>query len=199
MKLLWGFLFLLLASCVHKAPTATHYEHFPKTEPIPYKNPILDFYSTKDAYGEFSNFALFPVFVDGQWWATSEHYYQAHKYDKPDLIFWVQSAPSPMEAANRGRDQFVPKRADWDATKDMFMEKAVIDKFTRYPELKALLLSTGSAKLYEHTKNDCYWGDCGDRSGKNKLGQLLEKVRASLTASASGSSEPKALSESVKN
>ena len=59
------------------------------------------------------------------------------------------------------------------------MEKAVWDKFTRYPELKTLLLSTGNARIYEHTKNDCYWADCGDRSGKNKLGLLLEKIRAS--------------------
>lgn len=141
---------------------------------------IIDFYSTKDPYGEFSNFALYPVFVDGQWWATSEHYYQAHKYEKPDLIAWVKAAPSPLEAAIRGRDKNFEKRPDWNERKDEFMEKAVVDKFSRYPELKKLLLSTGTAKIFEHTKNDCYWGDCGDRTGQNKLGILLQKIRSTL-------------------
>jgi ribA/ribD-fused uncharacterized protein len=150
------------------------------TPPVPYEGEILDFYSTKDAYGEFSNFASFPVFVDGEWWMTSEHYFQAHKYETPELIKWVQDAPTPMEAANRGRDKNVPKRADWEQVRDGYMEKAVFDKFTRYPELRTLLLSTGDARIYEHTKNDCYWGDCGDRTGENKLGLLLEKVRESL-------------------
>lgn len=154
--------------------------HPVKTEPRPYQVAILDFYSNKDPYGEFSNFAPYPVFVDEEWWPTSEHYYQAHKYTEKELIKWVQFAQTPMEAALRGRDKSKPKRSDWEQKKDEFMEKAVMDKFTRYPELRTLLLSTGSARIYEHTVNDCYWGDCGDRTGKNKLGLLLEKIREKL-------------------
>lgn len=171
-------IFFISVGCSHRP--VTHYQHFPKTEPRPYTEPILDFYSTKDPYGEFSNFALFPVYVDDSWWPTSEHYYQAHKYEQPELINWVRAADTPMEAALRGRDPTIPKRADWEQRKDEFMEKAVNDKFTRYPELKNLLLSTGQSRIYEHTKNDCYWGDCGDRSGKNKLGFLLEHIRDSF-------------------
>lgn len=84
---------------------------------MPYKTPlvehpgeVLDFYSTKSPYGEFSNFAQFPIQIDGVQWPTSEHYYQAHKYSDSKLISWVQNAHSPMEAAQRGRDKFVPKR-----------------------------------------------------------------------------------------
>lgn len=168
MKSLVFILLVIIAGCGHKKPAIEN-------------QAILDFYSTKDPYGEFSNFALFPVFVDGRWWRTTEHYYQAHKYEKPELISWVQEAESPMEAALRGRDKNIPKRKDWDLRKDEFMEKAVRDKFTRYPELKKLLLSTGDARIYEHTKNDCYWGDCGDRTGQNKLGLLLEKIRLELS------------------
>ncbi|WP_295902740.1 NADAR family protein [uncultured Bdellovibrio sp.] len=183
MKNLFGLWIILVlsASCSHKG--ASHYNSFPKTAAVPYQEAVLDFYSTKDPYGEFSNFALFPVFVDGEWWPTSEHYYQAHKYENIELQKWVQSAPTPMEAALRGRDKNIEKRSDWEQRKDEFMEKAVWDKFTRYPELAELLLSTGSARLYEHTKNDCYWGDCGDRTGKNKLGLLLEKIRSALQKS----------------
>ncbi|WP_413290684.1 NADAR family protein [Bdellovibrio sp. HCB337] len=179
MKAIFLLVCLMAASCAQKnVGKAENY----KTPITVYQEEILDFYSTKEPYGEFSNFAPYPVFVDEKWWPTSEHYYQAHKYDKDDLIAWVQSAPSPMEAAQRGRDKGIPKRADWDQRKDEFMEKAVIDKFNRYPDLQKLLLSTGNARIYEHTKNDCYWGDCGDRTGKNKLGILLEKIRESLKA-----------------
>lgn len=165
----FGFLvFIIMAcqiSCSHKTAGPAGPE-------------IIDFYSTQKPYGEFSNFAAFPVFVDNEWWPTSEHYYQAQKYEQANLKKWVQQAPTPMEAALRGRDKTLPKRSDWEQIKDEAMERAVRDKFTRYPQLRELLLSTGQSRLYEHTENDCYWGDCGNRTGKNKLGLLLEKLRA---------------------
>lgn len=157
--------------------SAPHYEKYPKTELKEYTETVLDFYSVNASYGEFSNFALFPLFIDGSWWPTSEHYYQAHKYDKIELIEWVRSAETPYEAAKRGRQKDIPKRIDWDERKDEFMEVAVREKFRAYPELLTLLKLTGSSQIFEHTKNDCYWGDCGDRSGKNKLGILLENIR----------------------
>ncbi len=157
-----------------------HYFDFPRTPAIPVEGNILDFYSTKKPYGEFSNFSGFPVYVDGEWWSTSEHYYQAQKYETEELRNWVQFAPTPMEAANRGRDPKFPKRDDWDQVKNGFMEKVLFDKYHRHDVLRELLLSTGESHIYEHTTNDCYWGDCGDRTGKNHLGLLLMKVRNSL-------------------
>ena len=39
------------------------------------------FYSTRDhPYGCFSNFAPYGFDLAGQWWRTSEHYYQAQKF-----------------------------------------------------------------------------------------------------------------------
>lgn len=157
-----------------------HYSKFPRTPATPFEGAELNFYREEDAYGEFSNFSGFPVFVDGEWWSTSEHYYQAQKYLTEELRDWVQFAPTPMEAANRGRDPKVPKRDDWDDVKEGFMKKALDDKYTRHPELRELLLSTGNAHIYEHTTNDCYWADCGNRTGKNRLGEMLMSVRESL-------------------
>ena len=34
--------------------------------------------------------------------------------------------------------------------------------------------------IVEHTENDGYWGDGGDGSGKNMLGQILMRVREEL-------------------
>lgn len=157
--------------------TIPHYEVYPQTPAISYEEAVLDFYSVKNPYGEFSNYALFPITIDGVLWPTSEHYYQAHKYTDPEMIERVRQASTPYEASMMGRDPNIPKREDWDTFKDIAMEIAVRAKFAQYPILQELLLSTNQAFMYEHTKNDCYWGDCGDRTGKNKLGLLLMSLR----------------------
>jgi ribA/ribD-fused uncharacterized protein len=53
-------------------------------------------------------------------------------------------------------------------------------KFTQHPNLRSILLGTGDAELIEHTKNDSYWGDGGNGTGKNRLGQLLMELREQL-------------------
>jgi len=40
----------------------------------------IEFYRTGDEYGCFSNFADYPIVVDGKRWPTSEHYFQAQKF-----------------------------------------------------------------------------------------------------------------------
>jgi predicted NAD-dependent protein-ADP-ribosyltransferase YbiA (DUF1768 family) len=45
------------------------------------------------------------------------------------------------------------------------------------------LLSQG--QIVEHTENDRYWGDGGDGSGKNRLGQILMRVREELRGQSS--------------
>ena len=42
--------------------------------------PTINFYSVNDEYGEFSNFAAFPIKLKGKHWPTSEHYFQAQKF-----------------------------------------------------------------------------------------------------------------------
>jgi len=57
------------------------------------------------------------------------------------------------------------------------MREALYAKFTQHSDLTEKLLSTGNLKLIEHTKNDMYWGDAGDGTGVNILGQLLMETR----------------------
>ena len=71
-------------------------------------------------------------------------------------------------------------RPDWNEIKDDIMLKALMAKFTQHKDIREILLSTGEAKLIEHTKNDTYWADGGDGRGKNMLGVLLMKVRKEL-------------------
>ena len=79
-----------------------------------------------------------------------------------------------------GRDRKQKLRRDWESVKVAVMRVAVLAKFTQHDELRTLLLSTGDAKLVEHTENDDYWGDGGDGSGKNRLGLLLMSIRDEL-------------------
>jgi len=60
------------------------------------------------------------------------------------------------------------------------MLEAVRTKFTQHDDLRAILLGTGNARIVEHTTNDSYWGDGGDGSGRNRLGEILMQVREEL-------------------
>ncbi len=137
------------------------------------------FYRVADAYGFMSNFAPFPVGVDGKRWPTTEHYFQAQKFAGRPEEEQVRAAKTPMEAATLGRS-LPGLRADWDSVKDEVMLKAVRAKFSQHPYLRTELLATGDAILVEHTTNDSYWADGGDGSGRNRLGELLMQVRAEL-------------------
>ena len=63
---------------------------------------------------------------------------------------------------------------------DDIMREALRAKFEQHPKLRSLLLATGDAALVEHTRNDRYWADAGDGTGKNRLGQLLMELREQL-------------------
>ena len=143
---------------------------------------VIRFYSVTDEYGEFSNFALFPIVIGKQRWKTTEHYFQAQKFVDAKDVKAVRTAKTPMIAARVGRDRKRKLRRDWESSKVNVMRTAVTAKFRQHEDLAALLLATGSAKLVEHTENDAYWGDGGDGSGKNMLGQILMAVRAELAA-----------------
>ena len=140
----------------------------------------IHFYRVGDEYGYFSNFAAFPIDLDGRTWPTSEHYFQAQKFESQEHQDAIRQTPSPMIAARMGRDRNKPLRRDWEAAKVSIMRKAVHAKFAQHPQLREQLLATGDAQLVEHTERDSYWGDGGDGSGQNMLGRILMEVRNEL-------------------
>lgn len=141
---------------------------------------VIKFYSVGATYGEFSNFAPYPIKLKGKVWATSEHYFQAQKFAGTPHENKIRKAASPMKAAELGRTRKVRIRDNWDHIKDNVMFDAVKAKFSQHRDLQTLLLETGEATLVEHTENDAYWGDGGDGKGKNKLGKILMRVRDEL-------------------
>jgi ribA/ribD-fused uncharacterized protein len=141
---------------------------------------IILFYRVREPFGEFSNFSPHPVKLRGRTWPTSEHYFQGQKFAGTKHEEAVRQAKSPMIAARMGRSRERPLRPDWETVKDEIMREVLRAKFAQHPSLKALLLSTGDAGLVEHTNNDRYWGDGGDGSGQNRLGQLLMQLRTKM-------------------
>jgi N-glycosidase YbiA len=142
---------------------------------------VIKFYSVNDDYGEFSNFALYPIKIKGKKWPTSEHYFQAMKFESNKDQKDILNAKTPMEAARKGRDRKRKIKRNWESMKESVMRDALIAKFNQHASLRALLLATNDAKLIEHTENDAYWGDGGDGKGKNRLGILLMKVREEIS------------------
>lgn len=140
----------------------------------------IRFYSTREEYGSFSNFYAAPFVLDGRRWRTSEHYFQAQKFAGTPREEEIRQATSPAVAARMGRSRRHRLRPDWEKVKDAVMREAVLAKFSQHDELRAVLLDTGSIILIEHTERDSYWGDGGDGSGRNRLGEILMSVREEL-------------------
>ena len=138
------------------------------------------FYKINDEYGCFSNFAHYGFELDGKWWMTSEHYFQAQKFCGTEYEEIIRLLDNPMKAAEMGRNRELPLRADWEQVKDDIMRKAVLAKFTQNKDIKNVLLSTGKETIVENTSNDYYWGCGKDGSGKNMLGIILMEVREKL-------------------
>lgn len=140
----------------------------------------IKFYSENAKYGEFSNFALYSIILNKKTWKTTEHYFQAQKFEKQKYQDKIRNADSPMMAAQLGRSRKERILKNWDNKKLNVMYDAIKAKFTQHEELTQLLLDTENAKIIEHTENDDYWGDGGDGKGKNMLGKILMKVREEL-------------------
>ena len=141
-------------------------------------NQILFSYRLGELYGAFSNFSPHPITLKERAWPTSEHYFQAQKFVGTEHEEALRLAKSPTIVARVGRSRQRPLRPDWETAKDDIMREALRAKFTQHAGLRSLLLDTGDSELIEHTKNDSYWGDGGDGTGKNRLGQLLMELRA---------------------
>ena len=143
---------------------------------------VIQFYTTRDEYGCFSNFSRHRVFLKGKSWPTSEHYFQAQKFAGTPREDEIGLAKTPALAAEMGRSRKHKLRRDWEGAKDAIMHEVVLAKFSQHEDIRAILLGTGDAELVEHTTNDSYWADGGDGSGKNMLGRILMSVREELRA-----------------
>lgn len=138
------------------------------------------FYKINEEYGCFSNFSHHEFIIDGKWWMTSEHYFQAKKFEGTEYEEKIRILDNPMKVADMGRDHTLPLRKDWEDVKDDIMRKAVIEKFTQNLDIKKILIQTGEQEIVEKTTTDYYWGCGANGSGKNMLGLILMETREKL-------------------
>ena len=139
------------------------------------------FYHSDQPWGELSNFSRHSIYVSGRVWPTVEHYYQAQKFAGTPHEEAIRCCQTPMLAKVRSAalaDQH--RRQDWLSVKEAVMANGLRAKFGQHPDLATRLLMSGDRLLVEHTRNDAYWGDGGDGTGKNRLGLLLMQVRAEV-------------------
>src|SRR5260370_4809853 len=103
----------------------------------------IRFYSTKDTYGCFSNFAQYPFTFGGKLWPTTEHYFQAQKFVGTEHEEAIRRVSSPMVAARMGRSRQRPLRADWERGEGAAMLDGLRTKFAQHADIRAVLLGTG--------------------------------------------------------
>ncbi|RUS33669.1 hypothetical protein BC938DRAFT_470603 [Jimgerdemannia flammicorona] len=142
-------------------------------------------YISRRVSGEFSDYSESRFSISYSSFLHLPHFsVQAQKFPgNYSLQYDIRQAHYPRDVFNLARkyDQF--KRIDWEEQKEGFMTKALDAKFKldQHRSLYFKLLSTGTAKLHEHTANDMYWGDGGDGgNGVDRLGHLLWRIRGSI-------------------
>ncbi|MBD2211977.1 NADAR family protein [Nostoc linckia FACHB-104] len=138
------------------------------------------FYAVREEYGCFSNFSAHGFELDGLYWPTSEHYFQAQKFIGTLHLEQIRLVKTPKDAARMGRERSRPLRQDWEQVKDDVMRKAVLRKFETHADIREILLATGNEDIVENSPIDFYWGCGSDGSGKNMLGLILMEVRETL-------------------
>lgn len=138
------------------------------------------FYRANEKYGCFSNFSHYSFNLDGKWWFTSEHYFQAKKFYNTKYEEKIRLLDSPMKAAQIGRSRKLKLRKDWEKVKDNIMYVAVYEKFKQNKDIREILINTGNEEIIEKTIDDYYWGCGKNGTGKNMLGNILMKVRKEL-------------------
>lgn len=140
----------------------------------------IHFYTRAGQYGDFCNFSSHGFELDGKYWRTVEHYFQAQKFAGTEREETIRNARTPGDAKQLGRSKRHRLREDWDDVKDAIMHQGILRKFETHKEIRQRLLDTGSEELVEDARSDFYWGCGADGTGKNKLGKILMAVRTEL-------------------
>ncbi len=140
----------------------------------------VDFYREEGELGYLANYSNYGFTVDGVYYPTAEHFYQASKFDNPEIIQKILSCKTAREAASVGRDRN-NKRIDH--FKDIKLDKmyqAVYEKFQQNPDIRKKLIETGDEEIREMTDQESYWGVGPQLDGENHMGEILMRVREEL-------------------
>lgn len=138
------------------------------------------FYKQFGPLGYLATYSEHGFFKDGVYWKTSEHYYQAQKFDDYTVREMIINADTPKIASNIGRDRQFKIRDNWEEIKQDVMYDAVYYKFKAHSDICQKLLDTGEEEIVEETAKENYWGCGPNKDGQNNYGKILVKVREKL-------------------
>jgi len=129
-------------------------------------------------YYFLSNFSDDGFEIDGHFYKTNEHFFQAMKTLDKEERENVRNAKTPSEAKRIGKR--VTLRDNWDDLRVPIMYAGLKAKFKQNPDIKKKLVETKDAILVEGNNwNDFYWGRCNGK-GENILGKLLMIIRKEI-------------------
>lgn len=137
-----------------------------------------------------------PFTVDGDTYATAEHWMMAGKarlFGDADALARILSSTDPQAAKAFGRAVRGFDEARWDEHRFAHVVEGNVHKFGQRPALRSFLLATGERVLVEASPRDRIWGigmgasneDARDPRrwrGANLLGFALMEARARLRA-----------------
>lgn len=142
----------------------------------------------------FSQWYPAPFIVDGNRFASAEHFMMAEKarlFDDQDILTKIINAPNPGAAKAFGREVRGFKQDIWEANRFNIVVNANLAKFSQNEDLQQFLLNTKERVLVEASPVDKIWGiglaeDAENIEnpltwkGLNLLGFALMEVRAQL-------------------
>jgi len=138
------------------------------------------FYTAHGKYGCFSNFSAHGFELDGKYWPTSEHYYQAQKFLGTEIEEKIRQAKTAEEAYKLKDANKKLARPEFNEIKLQIMRKVVLHKFKTNPQIQRILLDTENEEIVKNFPTDYFWGCGKDGTGKNMLGKILMEVREQL-------------------
>lgn len=153
-------------------------------------------HTSKGSLGKevFSQWYPAPFTVDGDTYATAEHYMMAEKarlFGDEATRQAILQATHPDVAKRLGRKVKGFDEAEWNAQRFGIVVRGNLAKFSQHPALREFLLGTGSRVLVEASPVDSIWGiglaqdhpqasNPAEWPGLNLLGFALMEVRDTL-------------------
>ena len=138
------------------------------------------FLSRYDADEPLSSYSRHGFELEGFYWPTLEHYYQASKFAEPEYQQQIRICEAPEQANELGHARKPKRKPDWKKNRVLMMIRGMYIKCRTFDEVANRLLDTGKDKLVENSQYDYFWGCGRDRLGHNNYGKVLMNVRNKL-------------------